>query len=155
MKKLPESVKTVWLYAALITLAVEIIVFAGAFVAVRFLDWPYVQYVPLVLGIIFVMYTTIEMALIPYRYAFHSYAIYEDHIEISRGFIFRCQSTIPIARVQNVDIEQGPLLMIKDLHEISIDTSGSSHSIDAVTKEESKRIKQRVMELAMEARNAQ
>lgn len=155
MKKLPKSVKTVWLYAALIALLFEIIVFVGAFLVVKYNNWPYVEYVPLVLGIIFVLYTSIEIALIPYRYAFHAYAIYEDHIEISRGFIFRRQATIPIARVQNVDIEQGPLLIVKDLYKITIDTSGSSHSIDAVTKEESRRIKTRVMELAMEARNAQ
>ena len=56
--------------------------------------------------------------------------------------------------MQNVDIEQGPILRHKNLYEISIYTSADSHEIAAVTKEESENIKTQVMRLAMEARNA-
>lgn len=154
MKKLPESVKTVWLYSAIITIIIEIIIFTAATIGVQYFDWKYVEYILPVLGLILVLWALVDMISIPYRYAFHQYAIFEDRIEIKRGFIFRNQVTVPIARVQNVDIEQGPILRYKNLYKISIYTSADSHDIAAVTKEESESIKTQVMRLAMEARNA-
>ncbi|CAI2647834.1 hypothetical protein AKUH3B101J_12800 [Apilactobacillus kunkeei] len=154
MKKLPESVKTVWLYSAIITIIVEIIIFTVATIGVKYLDWKYVEYILPVLGTILVVWALVDMISIPYRYAFHQYAIHEDRVEIKNGFIFREQVTVPIARVQNVDIEQGPILRHKNLYKISIYTSADSHEIAAVTKEESENIKTQVMRLAMEARNA-
>lgn len=154
MKKLPESVKKVWLYSAIITIIFEIIIFTIATIVVRHLDWQYVEYILPVLGMILVMWAIVDIISIPYRYAFHQYAIHENRVEIKRGFIFRKQATLPIARVQNVNMEQGPLLVLKDLYKIRIDTSGSSRSIDAVTHEEAEKIRNSVMKLAMEAKNA-
>ncbi len=154
MKKLPDNVKKVWLYSAIITIIVEIIIFTAAIIGVKYLDWKYVSYILPVLGTLLVLGALFDMISIPYRYAFHQYAIYDDRVEIKKGFIFRDQATVPIARVQNVDIEQGPILRHEKLYSITIHTSADSHEIAAVTKEESENIKTQVMRLAMEARNA-
>ena len=74
MKKLPESVKTVWLYSAIITIIVEIIIFTVATIGVKYLDWKYVEYILPVLGTILVVWALVDMISIPYRYAFHQYA---------------------------------------------------------------------------------
>ena len=98
MKKLPESVKVVWLYSAIITIVVEVIIFTAATIGVKYLDWKYVEYILPVLGTILVISALVDMISIPYRYAFHQYAIYDDRVEIQNGFIFREQATIPLRR---------------------------------------------------------
>ncbi|TPR24970.1 hypothetical protein DY102_00665 [Apilactobacillus timberlakei] len=95
-----------------------------------------------------------ELTLIPYRYAFNKYKISEEYVEIQKGFFFRKLSSIPIARVQNVNLNQGPLLRIQKLNSVYIDTAGDNHKIEAVTHQEAQLIRKQVMDLAMEAKNA-
>lgn len=152
MKKLPETVKKVWCITAWLVLLVEIIILVGLYIAGNIYDW-YEGWLAGLAGLFLVIFLA-KMILIPYRYAFHQYEIATDHVEIKKGFIFRSQYTIPIARVQNVNLNQGPILTSFNLYKASVDTAGDSHSIDAVTYKEADQIRKQVMQLAMEARNA-
>lgn len=150
MQKLPPTVKTVWrwrLFSVLLG-SMAIILLASFW----FVNWRFWLGVIASIGLLCGMLTL--TILIPYNYAFHKYAIYENRVEIQKGFIIKRESTIPIARIQNVNVQQGPLLKSQHLYEVSIETAGDEHTIAAVTKSESEQIRQQVMTLAMEARNA-
>lgn len=154
MKSLPKNIKIIWLEMAFFSLPLGGIV-AGIYwwAAHHWLTLPSWG-----LGIVLVL-TIIEwlceMALIPYRYAVYRYQVNETDVEINKGFFFRKHSAIPIARVQNVDLKQGPLLRLQKLYRITIATGGSSHTIEALDHEQALALKDKVMLLAREARNAQ
>jgi uncharacterized protein len=150
MQKLPQTVKNVWRWRLFFILlgTMAIILLTSSW----FVHWWF--WLGVIAGIILLCGVLTLTILIPYNYAFHQYAIYENRVEIKKGFIIQRESTIPIARIQNVNVKQGPLLKKQNLCEISIETAGDEHTIAAVTKAESEQIRQRVMTLAMEARNA-
>lgn len=152
MKKLPENVKKIWMQASIITFIFWMIAFIGFRLLLTFIKWPiWLSFIILGLGILELI---CELSLIPYRYAFNKYKISEEYVEIQKGFFFRKLSSIPIARVQNVNLNQGPLLRMQNLNSVYVDTAGDNHKIEAVTHEEAQIIRQQVMKLAMEARNA-
>ncbi|WP_105956535.1 PH domain-containing protein [Apilactobacillus quenuiae] len=151
MKKLPENVKKIWMQASIITFICWILFFVVSRFLLAFIKWPtWISFIVLGIGILELI---CELSLIPYRYAFNKYRIAEEYVEIQKGFFFRKLSSIPIARVQNVNLDQGPLLRMQKLNSVDIDTAGDNHRIEAVTHQEAQLIRKQVMDLAMEARN--
>ncbi|TPR14793.1 MULTISPECIES: PH domain-containing protein [Apilactobacillus] len=152
MKKLPENVKKIWMQASIIIFVFWLLVFALSRFLLSLIKWPlWFSFIILGIGIFELI---CELTLIPYRYAFNKYKISEEYVEIQKGFFFRKLSSIPIARVQNVNLNQGPLLRIQKLNSVYIDTAGDNHKIEAVTHQEAQLIRKQVMDLAMEAKNA-
>ncbi|MBW1604963.1 PH domain-containing protein [Lactobacillus sp. Sy-1] len=154
MQSLPIRVKTVWLFSILI----EALFWASGAVAyligLRFWDWLPQMGLLIIIGLGLIS-LIIQLLLIPYRYRFYHFQVNDTDVEIEKGFFFRHHIAIPIARVQNVDLNQGPLLISQSLYQVVIDTGGSSHKIDALNKHHAEKLKERVMQLAMEAKNAQ
>lgn len=73
-----------------------------------------------------------------------TYAIVEDQLVISRGVLNRSRRTIPLARVQDVSIEQKLLARIFDLAFVRIETGGSQTdeaTLDSVTLPEAQRLR--------------
>ncbi|MCK8627967.1 PH domain-containing protein [Fructobacillus cardui] len=95
----------------------------------------------------------VGILLVRYRYAFYHFMVNETDVEIKKGFLFRTHTAIPIARVQNVDLDQGPILRLFKLQQVHILTGGSGHEIEALTEVEAEQFKDRVMTLAREARD--
>lgn len=93
------------------------------------------------------------LALVPYRWRFWTYRISDRDVELHKGYFFRKQIVIPIARVQNVTLDQGPFLRWQKLQEIAIVTAATSHKIDGVSPETAEQLKELIMKLAKEARN--
>ncbi|MBS9334657.1 PH domain-containing protein [Fructobacillus sp. M1-13] len=91
--------------------------------------------------------------LVHYRYAVYRYRVNDRSVEIQKGFFFRQLTAIPIDRIQNVDLDQGPLLIFCHLQKVVLVTGGSHHEIEALTVEDAKAFKDQVMLLAKEARH--
>ncbi|MHA8138046.1 PH domain-containing protein [Lactobacillaceae bacterium Scapto_B20] len=154
MQSLPKRVQRVWFFSALFSFSLWLVALIAYAVARHWLTWLPTVGIWIILALA-IAWVVIETALIPYRYRFYHFAVNEFDVEIQKGFFFRHHVSIPIARVQNVDLNQGPLLTMQHLFEVSIATGGSVHHIDALTKEHAEQLKDRVMKLALEARNAQ
>ncbi|MEJ6400012.1 PH domain-containing protein [Nicoliella lavandulae] len=154
MQNLPPRVKKVWFLSTMVQLLILIIIAGGYVWLTNNVSWA-PKWGLSVIGFIIVVIIGFELALIPYRYRFHQFAVNETEVEIKNGFFFRSHVSIPIARVQNVDINQGPLLRTQKLFEVDIATGGSTHSIDGLNRNDADRVKERVMQLALEAKNAQ
>lgn len=60
---------------------------------------------------------------------------------------------IPIARVQNVTLKQGPVLKWKSLQKVIIVTAAGSEDISGLRIQDADELKELIMRLAKEARN--
>lgn len=68
------------------------------------------------------------------------YGIFEDKIELIKGIIIRKRIIIPISRIQNLKIEQGPIQRIYGITSVNIITAGGCHGIPAITLKEAEKI---------------
>lgn len=99
------------------------------------------KYVISVLTVIIVGFSIIETFVFPFwEYKFWRYGIFEDKIETVQGVIIKTKIIIPISRVQNIKIEQGPIQRIFGIVTIKIVTAGGDHEIPAITSIEAEQI---------------
>lgn len=68
------------------------------------------------------------------------YGIFEDKIEVIHGIFFKSKTLIPISRVQNFEIKQGPIQKRYGVSSIEIITAGITKEIPAVTSMEAEKI---------------
>lgn len=155
-KKLPETIKTIWRLKELIAIVVAAIIAGGLFwwqrsttgVLSLWLFWIAVS----ILGLT-VLSSGVVLLLIPYRWNFWTYYLDERQIALHHGYFFRKQVIVPIARVQNVTLKQGPLLRLKSLQKVVIQTAAGSHEIDGLEMTQAEALKDQIMALAQEAKN--
>ncbi|MCL0312104.1 PH domain-containing protein [Apilactobacillus sp. TMW 2.2459] len=152
MNKLPLKVKKVWMQSAMLSLLIWIILLSAMFLVSKYFYSISIYIFMIVIGLA-LLEVLIEYTLIPYRYAFYSYNVSETEVRIKKGFIFRSEVSIPIARVQNVHLSQGPLLRTQGLTCVAIVTASNEHTIEALTQQEADELRLKVIKLAMEAKN--
>ncbi|GAP00266.1 PH domain-containing protein [Fructobacillus ficulneus] len=155
MHALPVEIKKVWyLVEALWTIFALLVAKLGFWLLNHFTKSDIPDWVTwIVLGVI-VVWTVSAFALVRYRYSFYRFAVNATNVEIRRGFFFRRHTAIPINRIQNIDLDQGPLLRLFHLQKIRILTGGSGHEIEALPLTHANDFKNQVMTLAKEARHA-
>jgi membrane protein YdbS with pleckstrin-like domain len=156
VKKLPSEIKSIWRLDAGINfislLIVALIVWlirlatSGSFKTVL------TTTISIILGAALVI-LLIQLALIPYRWNFWTYYIDERQVQLHHGYFFRKQIIIPIARIQNVTLKQGPILHWKNLQKVIIVTAAGSSEISGIKSSEADDLKELIMKLAREARN--
>jgi len=156
VKRLPKSIKTIWRIHA----SIEFIVFALIMGGIGFirLALPATAkgYFDLIMIIILVIGMIIfigSLFLVNYLWAFWTYYIDERQVQLHSGYFFRKQVIIPIARVQNVTLKQGPILRWKDLQKVIIVTASGRSEIDGINSEQADQLKETIMKLAQEAKN--
>lgn len=156
VKQLPVEIKTIWRIRALIDLLVWLLI------AVPFLVWallapdswqPWLWSITGVIAAFGVVESLIELALVPYHYRFWTYYIDDRQVELHHGFFFRKQIVIPIARVQNVTLIQGPVIRLKHLQKVKVMTAAGGEDIAGLKEQEANDLKELIMKLAKEARN--
>lgn len=156
VKKLPKSIKTIWRWNALIDCAILLVITLAIFIGKLFAPKG-MQTFLLIVGLIFLVLTVlvplIEMALINYHWNYWTYYIDDRQVELHHGFFFRKQIIIPIARIQNVTLKQGPILRLKDLQKVIIETAAGASDISGIKNSEADDLKNLIMRLAQEARN--
>ncbi len=63
-----------------------------------------------------------------FRYVFTYYGIADDKLVIRTGMLFRRDRTIPIARIQNIDLKRTPLHRLMGVTEVRVETAGAEGS---------------------------
>ncbi|WP_040535609.1 PH domain-containing protein [Schleiferilactobacillus shenzhenensis] len=151
LEKLPERIKTVWRADAVADAGWLLVPLAAAIYVVYWRHWP-VWLLPLA-GALLVIVPLVQLVLVPYRYTFTGYRIRPESVELRSGFIFRKQESIPTTRIQNVTIEQGPLLRWQKLQAVRVATASTSAKIDGVEPAEAERLRAAILKLALEVRD--
>jgi membrane protein YdbS with pleckstrin-like domain len=150
-QKLPARIKTIWRLSAGGSLIFGLIVSALLMLPHVFWNFPlWIAYIGLGLTLV---WTVVELALVPYRYAFSGYRITNTAVEMSSGFIFKKHIAIPIARIQNVTLEAGPLMQWQKLEQVVIATAATSHDIEGVEPEVAAKLRDRIMKRAIEVQD--
>jgi len=68
------------------------------------------------------------------------YGIFEDKVELIEGIIIRKRTIIPISRIQNLKIEQGPIERMCKIASVNIITAGGTHKIPAIAVEDAEKV---------------
>lgn len=87
------------------------------------------------------------------RYMFTTYSLDSQNMIIRTGVVFRQKRTIPLARIQNVEIKRGVLHQLLGLSDLKIETAGGAEAegdLSALTVAEAERLK----DLLMRAKHA-
>lgn len=156
VKKLPAEIKTLWRFKAIVELVLMLLVAVGIFIWRHFapqnMQKGLLTTGMIVLAIAILLFI-FELALVAYRWNFWTYFIDDRQVELHHGFFFRKQIVIPIARVQNVTLKQGPILKWKNLQKVIIVTAAGSEDIAGLRNQDADELKELIMKLAKEARN--
>lgn len=59
---------------------------------------------------------------------FHSLKLTEKSVEINRGVVFRSQTILPLDRITDVSINQGPLMRRYGIYGITVETAGQTQT---------------------------
>lgn len=74
------------------------------------------------------------------KYSRYTYSYKEDRIQINRGVIFKHEIVIPVCQIQDLHLNQGPLMQILKLQTLEISTAGSNYQIYGLDNEVAKQI---------------
>lgn len=66
------------------------------------------------------------------KYAYFRWRLTADELVLQSGLVSRRNRVIPFARVQNVDVRQGPLQRMAGVAELRVETAGSGQEAEAV-----------------------
>lgn len=148
---LPKKIITVWLLNKLFEIIITIIIGTILWYCSRTF-WPVSAPYIIILLIIVILFDLINLALIPYFYRFWLYKITDDYVFIQSGFFLRKEHVIPINRIQNVDLEQDPIMQLTKLKKLKVITAANHYSIDGVSSKQAETLRQQIVKSARKAR---
>lgn len=153
--KLPNEIKKVWLAENILEVIGTIIGFGIVyFVLITFVAKNLVNLFLMIWAILFaliIVFDIVQILLIPYVYNFWTYQITGEYVELNKGYIFRKQITVPLARLQTVTLEAGPLLRWQHLTELHLHTASSSEKISGLKLEDAKLFRKQLLNIIQKA----
>ncbi|KRK78928.1 PH domain-containing protein [Companilactobacillus nodensis] len=156
VEKLPESIKVIWRIHAIIEFVVFLVIVQAVSLIKLTMPNNIRSYFNIGEGIVIalgVLFLILSFVWVIYLWNFWTYYIDERQVQLHSGYFFRKQVIIPIARVQNVTLKQGPILKSKNLQKVVIVTAAGRSEIDGLESEQADQLKETIMKLAQEAKN--
>lgn len=156
VEKLPESIKVIWRIHAIIEFVVFLVIVQAVSLIKLTMPNNIRSYFNIGEGIVIalgVLFLILSFVWVIYLWNFWTYYIDERQVQLHSGYFFRKQVIIPIARVQNVTLKQGPILRSKNLQKVVIVTAAGRSEIDGLESEQADQLKETIMKLAQEAKN--
>jgi membrane protein YdbS with pleckstrin-like domain len=147
---LPARVKRIWLLRTVIVLVILAAILFGVNQVVY--DFRQVSWLRLALLAGLIVVVVFSLLDITYQYATYRYSITDKFVNLQEGWLFKKNVTIPMNRVQNVTISQGPLMAWFKLTKISIETSAASFHIFGLESDEAANLRDGIIEVARKAR---
>ncbi|WP_279102169.1 PH domain-containing protein [Gordonia bronchialis] len=117
--------KTLWQIGPLLTgipLTIAAIVLAALVEAAR---WPAVGAIAVIIVLTVLWVTAVPL----WRYRFHRWEVAEEAVYTQSGWFVRHRVIIPIARIQVVDTEAGPVEQMLRLSTLTVTTASSAGTI--------------------------
>ncbi|APM40247.1 PH domain-containing protein [Clostridium kluyveri] len=100
-----------------------------------------VKYITYILALIIISISIVDTFVGSFlEYKQWKYAIFEDKVELIKGIIIREKTIIPMSRIQNLKIKQGPIQRIYKITSVNIITAGGHHEIPALPVEKAEKI---------------
>lgn len=126
------------MYAAtLIATVVVMGIVTGVCVYFGFFKYDIVLYI--YIGLI--VFAVLDLIISPsFRFHRYRYRLDEDAVEIIEGYIFVSHSIVPIERIQNIELSQGPVDRIFKVAKVTVTTGGSDVTLRFVSMENAEKI---------------
>ena len=131
-QKLSIKAKKSWFIARAIFLAILILITAIPLIFVSNNKIRLVIFIVMGILILLQLLNTLLYPIIEYNQ--WKYIITEERIELVHGIFFITTSVIPIVRIQNINIQEGPINRPLHLAGIEIITAGGNFSIPNIEK---------------------
>lgn len=94
-----------------------------------------------ILTAIIILISVLDSFIWPFlEYKQWKYGIFEDKVELIEGIIIRKRTIIPISRIQNLKIEQGPIERMCKIASVNIITAGGTHKIPAIDLDDAEKV---------------
>ncbi|MCM3174709.1 PH domain-containing protein [Paenibacillus sp. MER 99-2] len=100
------------------------------------------------LGLCILSFIWFGCALPALQYRYFSFRVAEDELEIHSGWLWITDTIVPMTRVQQVELESGPLLRKYGLAKVSIVTAAATLEIAGLEREEAEQLKRNIGHLA-------
>ena len=104
-----------------------------------------------IIALVFIAFTVVGALL---KFYFFRFYIEENKLIIKHGWLKKVQQTIPLERIQTVNIEQGPIHQVLNIVKLSVDTAGSERTetkIDALHKSMAEALREQLLSNKYEA----
>lgn len=135
--KLDNKIKSVWLIVGLISLIFPIALFIALYLTLETSAKGLLMAILIPIIIIWLLVALIYPFL---NYHFYSYGFDEKRVYIQKGIIFRHQIVIPICQIQDLHLEQGPIMLMMKMCSLNISTAGCNHLISGIDKSKCEKI---------------
>ena len=91
-----------------------------------------------------------------FRYHIYRYKLDEEALEVIEGYVFVSHNIVPIERIQNIELQQGPIDRMFGVSKMTITTGGGEETVRFVSKEVvekmSDRLKKKINEIVTDDR---
>jgi membrane protein YdbS with pleckstrin-like domain len=146
--RLDPGIVTVWRERSLMTNLIFWLILAGFFTCTVYFGWPRFFYlIASILAVLVILHLILRALIIPtIRYRTFFYMFRQHDFLIQDGVFVIQQVSIPLARVQNVTTEQGPLLRRHHLVCVSITTAANTQTIPSLNNAEAQILRDRIAE---------
>ncbi len=102
-----------------------------------------------ILAIVIVIIIILQIIVIPaVRMIYWGYEIKDTEMDIQHGIIIIKRTLVPMARIQHVDTEHGPIMRLFGLATLAVSTAGTNHKIPALTFEKAAELRKQIAYLA-------
>ncbi|GAB05879.1 PH domain-containing protein [Gordonia amarae] len=128
VNRVDPRAKKLW---RIVPLACGVPVVIGALIALPFAEnyW----WIPLLIVVAALLALVFYVAVVPaWRYRFHRWEVSDDAVYTQSGWFSRHAVIIPIARIQVVDTEAGPLEQLLKLATLTVTTASSAGTVRIV-----------------------
>lgn len=149
-QKISPKAITVWRISSFLSNSITLIILIIILFFKNYFDWySWIGiFVYIVIGYV-LLRNIYKLTIYPiYLQRTWRYEIDENHIQIKHGFLHKHHTIVPMTRVEYVNTNQGPLLRKFGLSSITIGTIASSHEIPAISEEEAKGVRNKIVHLA-------
>lgn len=146
-KKPERDVIKAWRLRRAIGTAILAVSFAAGIAAAVLSGWGTVQLcIAVGLGMIFI-YAVIGLAVYPLiEYRQWKYMISDERIEIVHGIFFIKRDVIPVVRIQNITVKQGPIYRWYGLYTVEIALASGTFEITGLRDETAEDISRSIRE---------
>ncbi len=138
MKKLDKKIQKLWIIYGLIYFVLGTI---GMTVLNIFSIGEKYFIAVIVLDVIYLLLSIFLCFVLPIlNYKMYSYSYDEKRIVIHHGVIFRSRIVVPVCQIQDLHLQQGPMMLLMKLGGVTISTAGSNYTINGLSLEDAKKM---------------
>lgn len=132
----PKAVKS-WRIGKAIQLAVILTVTVPVEIGLAGAEWDSVLRIVIMAGaLLLALYAVVALIVFPsIEYKQWGYMIAEDKVVIRHGIFFIKKTIIPIIRIQNITVSQGPINRKLGLYQVEIALASGQFSIEGLDRE--------------------